>query len=120
MVSGHCENYIRAVPAHPPASFSGNPRPQLARVGTLSSGSNAMRSVLALGLWITLCASVNAATVHHPMLRHVIVRPSQGWTSRDAVPNWDYVRARPPVHYDDTPSYNDPSKFGGQSLGIDP
>ena len=26
----------------------------------------------------------------------------------------------PRVHYDDTPSYNDPSKFGGQSLGMDP
>jgi hypothetical protein len=37
-----------------------------------------MRSVLALGLLITLCASANAATVHHSKPRHVIVRPSQG------------------------------------------
>jgi hypothetical protein len=50
-----------------------------------------MRSVLALGLLITLCASANAATVHHSKPRHVIVRPSQGVTApgaRFAVPGW--------------------------------
>jgi hypothetical protein len=48
-----------------------------------------MRSVLALGLLITLCASADAATVHrykpptvHLRTRqHVIVRPSQGVTA---------------------------------------
>ena len=39
-----------------------------------------MRSVLALGLLITLCASASAATVHHSKPRHAIVRPSQGVT----------------------------------------
>jgi hypothetical protein len=68
-----------------------------------------MRSFLALGLLITLCASASAATVHHSEPRHVIVRPSQGY----ADPGWAYAAPRPPVHYDDTPSYNDPSKFGG-------
>jgi hypothetical protein len=58
---------------------------------------------LRLGLLITLCASASAATVHHSR-HHVIVRPSQGWA---------YAAPRPAVHYDDTPSYNDPSKFGG-------
>ena len=38
-----------------------------------------------------------------------IDRPSQGY----AVPGWAYAGPRPPVHFDDTPSYNDPSKFGG-------
>ncbi len=51
-----------------------------------------MRSVLALGLLITLCASASAATVHHSKPRHVIVRPSQGVTpapgARFAVPGW--------------------------------
>ena len=60
-----------------------------------------MRFVLALGLLITLCASAEAATVHHSKLRHVIVRPSQGVDPRF-----------PPVLQDQTPSYNDPSKFG--------
>ena len=64
-----------------------------------------MRSFLALGLLITLCASASAATTHH--LRHVIVRSSQGY----AVPGWAYAAPRP-VHYDDAPSYNDPSKSG--------
>jgi hypothetical protein len=64
-----------------------------------------MRSVLALGLLITLCTSANAARVHHFKPRHdVIVRHSQGVSPR-------FVFA--PAKYDDTPSYNDPSKFGG-------
>ena len=57
-----------------------------------------MRSVLALGLLIALCASsTSAATVHRAKARHfivrpshVIVRPSQGvpGASRFAVPGW--------------------------------
>jgi hypothetical protein len=78
-----------------------------------------MRSVLALGLLFTLCASANATTVHHSKLRHLIVRPNHDLTFR-AASSWAYAPPRPPVHYDDTPSYNDPSKFGGQSLGMDP
>jgi hypothetical protein len=67
-----------------------------------------MRSFLALGLVITLCTSVSAAPEHHSR-HHVIVPPSHGY----AVPGWTYAAPRPPLHYDDTPSYNDPSKFGG-------
>ena len=57
-----------------------------------------MRSILALGLLITLCASAAAATVHRskpPTERlrarqHVIVRPSHGVSApaRFAVPGW--------------------------------
>jgi len=70
--------------------------------GGWSIGANAMRSVLAFGLLIALCASANAARVHHSKPRHVIVRPSQGVDPRF-----------PPVLQDQTPSYDDPSKFGG-------
>jgi hypothetical protein len=49
-----------------------------------------------------------------------VTRPNQGLTLGHAVSSWAYAPPRPPVHYHDTPSYNDPSKFGGQSLGIDP
>jgi len=59
------------------------------------------RSVLALGLLIALCASADAARVHHSKPRHVIVRPSQGVDPRF-----------PPVLQDQTPSYDDPSKRG--------
>jgi hypothetical protein len=69
-----------------------------------------MRSFLALGLLITLCASASAATMRHSR-HHVIVRPGQGY----AVPSSAYAAARPPTHYDDTPSYDDPSKFGGDA-----
>jgi hypothetical protein len=58
--------------------------------------------LIGTGLLITLCGSANAATVHRSKPRHV-----QGLSFRYAVP------PRPPFHYDDTPSYNDPSKFGG-------
>jgi hypothetical protein len=72
-------------------------------------GANVMRSFLALGLLITLWASASAATVHHSR-HHVIVRPSQGWA---------YAAPRPPLDYDDTPSYDDPSKSGGdQALPV--
>jgi hypothetical protein len=66
---------------------------------------NAMRSFLAFGLLITLCASAGAATMHHS--RHVIVHPTQGYAA--------YAAPRPPIHYDDNPSYDDPSKFGGDA-----
>jgi hypothetical protein len=72
--------------------------------GGRSIGANAMRFVLALSLLVGLCASAHAATVHHSKSRQVIVRHSQGVTPRFVVP---------PARYDDTPSYNDPSKFGG-------
>jgi hypothetical protein len=64
-----------------------------------------MRSFLALGLLITLCASASAATVHHSR-HHVVVRPSESWA---------YAAPRPTVHYNDTPSYDDPSKYGGSA-----
>jgi hypothetical protein len=68
-----------------------------------------MRSFSALGLLITLCASPSAAAMHHS--RHIIVRPSQGY----GVPGWAYAAPRPPIHYDDTPGFDDPSKFGGDT-----
>jgi hypothetical protein len=59
---------------------------------------------------ITLSASASAATVHrHFEPRHVIIHPGPLYT----VPGWAFEGLRPPMHYDDTPSYNDPSKFGG-------
>jgi hypothetical protein len=64
-----------------------------------------MRSFLALGLLITLSASANAATTHH-LQHHVFARPSQAWT---------YAAPRPSANYDDTPSYDDPSKYGGSA-----
>lgn len=64
-----------------------------------------MRFVLALGLLMALCVSANAAArVHHFKPRHVIPRNSMA-----AIPRF----VAPPVRYDDTPSYNDPSKWGG-------
>jgi hypothetical protein len=68
-----------------------------------------MRSFLALGLLIALCASAGAATKHHA--RHVIFHPGQGY----AVLGSAYAAPRPPIHYDDNPSYDDPSKFGGDA-----
>jgi len=68
-------------------------------------------SVLAFGLLIALGASAGAATVHHPKRRDPVVHHGQSMVLRSFVPT---------LHYDDTPSYNDPSKFGGQSLGMDP
>jgi hypothetical protein len=91
------------------ALLRGSPK----RRSTMLNGASTMRSLLALGLLMTLCASASAATVHHP--RHqVIARSSEGFLGY-AVPRWAYAAARPAVHYDDTPSYDDPSKFGGDA-----
>ena len=62
-----------------------------------------MRSALALILLTALCASANAARVHHAKPRHAVVRPSQGVVD----PRF------PPVLEDQTPRYDDPSKLGG-------
>ncbi|MGF6311636.1 hypothetical protein ABIB82_005701 [Bradyrhizobium sp. i1.8.4] len=67
--------------------------------------------VLALGLLIGFCASAGAATMHHRGPRHPVLHHGRSMIMRSFV-------AAP--YYDDTPSYNDPSKFGGQSLGMDP
>ena len=67
-----------------------------------SIGANAMRALLALGLLVAVCASANAAKVHHAKPRHVTARPSVPVDPRF-----------PPVLQDQTPRYDDPSKFGG-------
>ncbi|MET3841718.1 hypothetical protein [Bradyrhizobium sp. OAE829] len=62
-----------------------------------------MRFILALGLLIAFSASASAAKkVHHAKQRHVIVRAVQPVDPRF-----------PPVLMDQTPRYDDPSKFGG-------
>jgi hypothetical protein len=61
-----------------------------------------MRSVLALSFLVALCAAADAARMHHSKPRHVIARPSQTVDPRF-----------PPVLQDQTPRYDDPSKFGG-------
>jgi hypothetical protein len=61
-----------------------------------------MRSVLVFGLLIALGGFADAAKVHHAKQRHVIVRPIQPVDPRF-----------PPVLEDQTPRYDDPSKFGG-------
>jgi hypothetical protein len=83
------------------------------RVGGGSIAENIMRYVLGLGLLITLCASANAATVHHSHTHHDVIIRLGVISSFAAIPGRAYAPPRPPVHYDDTPSYDDPSKFGG-------
>ena len=73
----------------------------------------------ALGLLMAmaLCAPAGAATVHHPHARHHhsfrhaygMVPPSFGVPPRRGFE----PRPLPPVIEDQTPSYDDPSKFGG-------
>jgi hypothetical protein len=66
-----------------------------------------MRSILALGLLIGLCASADAATVHHR--RHAVVSPEQGYT-QGVRSGFAYAPAGPVVRqvpYDDQPSVYD-------------
>jgi len=61
-----------------------------------------MRAVLILGLLIAFCSSADAARMHHAKPRQAVVRSSPPVDQRF-----------PPVLQDQTPSYNDPSKYGG-------
>lgn len=61
-----------------------------------------MRAILALSLLIAFCATADAAKEHHAKPRHVIVRSSPPVDPRF-----------PPVLQNQTPSYNDPSRYGG-------
>jgi hypothetical protein len=74
-----------------------------------------MRVVLALGLLTALCASAGAATVHHSNPRHHLsIRHAYGMVPGFVVRPSPRIDPRfPPVLQDQTPSYNDPSKFGG-------
>jgi hypothetical protein len=57
-------------------------------------------------------ASAQDVTAHHGYrLHHVFISPRAA-SSFDAVPGWAEP-PRPSMRYDDVPSYNDPSKFGG-------
>jgi hypothetical protein len=63
-----------------------------------------MRYVLAIGLLLAFSASADAARVHHAKPRNLILRVEPAVEPR--------VDPRfPPVLQDQTPSYNDPSKF---------
>ncbi len=82
-----------------------------------------MRFVLAFGVLFALCASADAARLHHSKSRHVVVRHGPVWPWGSGVRGWTYAPLGSPVYrayaaprpdpYDDTPSYDDPSKFGG-------
>jgi hypothetical protein len=74
-----------------------------------------MRSILILGLLMSMFASANAATLHHHRSRHHAVLPPGVASSFAAVPDSTYAPRPPAVQYDDAPSYNDPSKFGGST-----
>jgi hypothetical protein len=67
--------------------------------GKCLAGANAMRSVLALGLLITLWAPADAATVHRARRPEVRWRPVQRVTIPDvpkgyAVPGWTDAQTR--------------------------
>lgn len=74
-----------------------------------------MRSILVLGLLMSLFASANAATLHHHRTRHHAVIPPGVASSFAAVPGWTDAAPPPAVHFDGAPSYHDASKYGGDA-----
>ena len=68
-----------------------------------------MRFILALGLVIEMCASANAAMVHHYKPRHVVVRPNQ---DEVVPPGWYKFPGYPPIPPEENRNL-DPSNFGG-------
>jgi hypothetical protein len=68
-----------------------------------------MRFILAMGLVIAMCASANAAKVHHYKARHVVVHPSQ---EEVIPPGWYKFPGYPPIPPEENRTL-DPSNFGG-------
>ena len=79
-----------------------------------------MRSILALSLLATLCASANAATVHHAHRRHAIVRPNQGMFASDPASGFAYAPPGPPIHYRAAPYNHYSEPYYGASQGYAP
>ncbi|MGY4350201.1 hypothetical protein ACVWXM_006694 [Bradyrhizobium sp. GM7.3] len=81
-----------------------------------------MRSLLTVGFMILLTACASAAPIHSTHARHRGESHHGPVVSLGnfVIPRGVYAGPRPPIYNNDTPSYNDPSKFGGQSLGMDP
>jgi len=79
-----------------------------------------MRSILALSLLVTLCASANAATVHHAHRRHAIAGPNQGMIDSDPTSGFAYAPSGPSIRYRSAPDndYNGP--YLGASQGYAP
>lgn len=67
---------------------------------------------LALGLSFAWCAAAPAATSHHDP-RHTAVHRGPHAAPGYAAPSTPVNPRFPPVLEDQTPRYDDPSKFGG-------
>ena len=89
----NCEESVVQCPRSSP-EVAVRPRIISHRIGLL--GVIAMRSVLALGLLIALCASANAAKVHHSKPRTGHLRPAQlvAASKGYAVPGWTEEQTR--------------------------
>lgn len=72
-----------------------------------------LTTVLALGLSIAFCASAQAAPSRHVKPRHTIVHHGRNAVPGFAAPVRSVDPRFPPVLEDQTPRYDDPSKFGG-------
>ena len=72
-----------------------------------------MRPALALGLLLAFCTSAGAARLHNARAERAIVLPRQTLEPHFARPRQSPNPKDPPVLMDQTPDYDDPSKFGG-------
>ena len=72
-----------------------------------------MRTVLTLALCLSLCAAASAAKLHDGKPRHTAVYPGESPEPRFNRPRQSPNPNDPPVLTDQTPGYNDPSKYGG-------
>ena len=69
--------------------------------------------ILAATLSIGLVASAQAAALHHATARHSTIHRSRDPLRSFAAPVTPIDPLHPPVLEDQTPAYDDPSKFGG-------
>ena len=79
-----------------------------------------MRTILALGLLITLCASANAAPAHHAHRQHANVHPNQGMIASDPASGFAYAPPGSPIQYRSAPSNDYGEPYLGASQGYAP
>lgn len=77
-----------------------------------------MRSILALGLLISLCGVADAATVHRAH-RHAVVHARQGMSPSSAS-SFAYAPDRPPNQFGSAPSGANTEAYYGASQGYAP
>jgi len=79
-----------------------------------------MRCLFALSLLLAFLTSADARPIrHHKSPSPVVLTNPDAWLGYPELRR-AYAAQRPAIQFNDTPRYDDPSRFGGSYVGADP